>query len=460
MHLWCPPYTRLRRICKVGCAQISWTSRGPQALTSTTCSATWNGGVSGDLFCSAVVNAQVTLSTMPPRKRSAPSLESTALDAGRMQRKTARPSPSKTPAVGREASSGQTYGIATHDALFKHVLSDKHIRPSFFQAFIPGLAITSSKRLDDHMNPLQDFQHLRDFIHRKDTAETVGSISSTLVTSRPRSRRKISHPPKLDQATKFLHEVVGHFDDIKKAFPKAQYNGTMDFVCKLQNGEFALVEMQVLPKDGWDQRALAYVAAFYGNQLRKGATWVGIQKVVGINILGGGTRDEVHWRDTPDQYMRHYKFQEQLHKKSSERFLDGIELIQYSVTNAPDAWPDEEKHQQERHDWITFFKRGSRMNEREVKSEIQTKAVLKAFERSILSKLPIEVKENYDAENSQYAQFSRHIAQGEAKIRAEGEAKGILEAARRLKASKKMSNANIANLLELPESEVAGIEID
>lgn len=220
MHLWCPPYTRLRRICKVGCAQISRTSRGPQALTSTTCSSTWNGGVSGDLFCSAVVNAQATLSTMPPRKRSAPSLESTALDADRIQRKTARLSPSKTPAVGREASGGQTYGIATHDALFKHVLSDKHIRPSFFQAFIPGLAITSSKRLDDHMNPLQDFQHLRDFIHRKDTAETVGSISSTLVTSRPRSRRKISHPPNLIRQRNFSMKWWGISTILRKLFPR------------------------------------------------------------------------------------------------------------------------------------------------------------------------------------------------------------------------------------------------
>ena len=64
-----------------------------------------------------------------------------------------------------------------------------------------------------------------------------------------------------------------NFEDIEKAFPKAKYNGTMDFVCKLANGDFSLVEMQVLPKDNWDERALAYAAAFYGKQIGKGQNW-------------------------------------------------------------------------------------------------------------------------------------------------------------------------------------------
>ena len=71
----------------------------------------------------------------------------------------------------------------------------------------------------------------------------------------------------------------------------------MDFVCELDNDNgFALVEMQVLPDDSWDTRALAYVAAFYGNQLSKGAEWKDLRKVVGINIsLGGGSDNSTHW---------------------------------------------------------------------------------------------------------------------------------------------------------------------
>ena len=67
--------------------------------------------------------------------------------------------------------SPQVYGIATYDALFKHVLSDNEVRPSFFHSFLPGLNIISSQRLDEHMNPVETFQLnqlLRDFFHKKE----------------------------------------------------------------------------------------------------------------------------------------------------------------------------------------------------------------------------------------------------------------------------------------------------
>ncbi len=38
----------------------------------------------------------------------------------------------------------------------------------------------------------------------------------------------------------------------------------------------------------------------------------GHQSVISINILGGGINEEEHWKDTPSEYMRHYKMQEQL----------------------------------------------------------------------------------------------------------------------------------------------------
>ncbi len=417
---------------------------------------------------------------MPPRKRAPSSLKSIAPDAGLELGKSARRSASPAQArasVGSAASGGQFYGIATHDALFKYVLSDNDIRPSFFHAFIPELTITTSSRLDDHMNPLQDLQHLREFIHQKETAETVGKMSSAaFFVSCPESGGRRDCFSNNENATKFLREVLVHFEDMKKAFPKSQYNGTMDFVCKLDNGEYALVEMQVFPRDGWDKRALAYVSAFCGNQLRKGSKWHEIRKVVGINILGGGTREQIHWKDTPGQYMRHYKFQEQLHKKSCERFIDGIELIQYSVINAPDTLPSSD---QEKHDWIAFFKRGSCMNQEQVKSEIRTEAVLKAFERATLSQLPTHVKEAYDAENLQYTQVSQYtaekVAEGEARGRAEGEARGraegeargraegraevLLMAARAMKEMTTLSDAAIAKELQLSVSQVADIKI-
>jgi predicted transposase/invertase (TIGR01784 family) len=270
-------------------------------------------------------------------------------------------------------------------------------------------------------------------------------------------RRQFSRNVK---ATKFLHGIVAHFEDLKKAFPKAQYDGTMDFACQLEDGNYVLVEMQVLPKDNWDKRALAYVAAFYGNQLRKGSKWRDIKSVIGINILGGGAREQAFWKGSHNQHERHFKFQEQFHKQSCEMFIEGIEIFQYSLMNVPDKFPSPERAKQ---DWIAFFKRGSRMTEEEVKSEIRTEAVLKAFERATLSKLPKRVKAEYDAENLLYSQCSEHtaelVAEGEAKGRAEGEAKGraegeakgradtLSEIVRKLKESTNLEDAAIAKIL-------------
>jgi predicted transposase/invertase (TIGR01784 family) len=387
---------------------------------------------------------------MPGTKRVPP--EPSAL------RKSARRSNSQSAARAAEgigASGGQTYGIATHDALFKHILGHNGNRASFLHAFLSEAEITQSYRLDEHMNPLQDLQRLREFVHRQDTTKTVDSISSDFIVSCRSSSRPKSNDSKLAKATQFLHEIVGHFEDIKKSFPKAKYNGTMDFVCKLANGDFSLVEMQVLPKDNWDERALAYAAAFYGRQIGKGQRWLDIRKVYAINILGGGTRQQAHWSETPGQYMRHYKFQEQLHKQSCERFIDGIELIQCSLMNAPD---DLSSDDQEKRDWITFFKRGALMNEVQVNSEIRTPAVLNAFKMARLSDLPKEIRCDYDAENELYDQVSQHTAARVAVSRAEGEAEGkaesIVDIARALKLSRTFSNSEIASFVGLEESAV------
>jgi predicted transposase/invertase (TIGR01784 family) len=203
--------------------------------------------------------------------------------------------------------------------------------------------------------------------------------------------------------------MLCHFGDIQKSFPKAKFNGTMDFVCELDNGEYAMVEMQVVPQNCWDNRALAHVAHFYGNQLRKGGDWNLIRKVIGINILGGGKSDQAHWTDTPDQYVRHYKFQEQLHTDAqgrSQRYINGMELIQYSIMNVPDDGPFDSEKQ----DWITFFKRGHRMSEQEVATSIKTPEVLKAFERARLAMLPRVVRERYVAEDMEYDRFSDYTS--------------------------------------------------
>ena len=322
----------------------------------------------------------------------------------------------------------QTFTIPTFDAAFKWILSLDAIRPSFFHAFIPDLAIESSVRLDDHMNPIQALQLARNFLHDDNTQKTVDLLkkSRALEVYVGEEYEKLKNNK---QGTEFLNSIISRFEGIKTAFPKPKFDGTMDFVCKLNSGEIALVEMQVAPQDYWDRRALAYAAALYGNQMREGTKWGEIKRVIAINILGGGHEKGSHWKDTPDQYIRHYKMQEQLHGKS--HFLDGIELIQYSLENAP-----EEFETQEQKDWLTFFKNAHNMTENDVSEQIKTPEVLLAFDRAKIKNLPSEVRKNYEAEDAEYSRFSIHnaetFAEGKAEGKAEGESKAKIEIAKEL----------------------------
>jgi predicted transposase/invertase (TIGR01784 family) len=196
-------------------------------------------------------------------------------------------------------------------------------------------------------------------------------------------------------------------------------------VCQLSTGDYAMVEMQVIPQDHWDRRALAYAAAFYGNQLFKGDEWKHIRRVVGVNILGGGKDNLVHWKDTPGQFIRHYKIQEQLHLPA--RYIDGIELIQYSIMNARGISLEEKEMQ----DWITFFSKAHYMSEEDVHEQITTPAVLRAFELSKIQKLPREVLVSYEEQDRDYDRYSEHthglITQSRDEGHAAGHAAGRVE---------------------------------
>ena len=175
---------------------------------------------------------------------------------------------------------------------------------------------------------------------------------------------------------------------------------------------------------------------------------------------GKGKDEKVHWVDTPSHYVRHYKFQEQLHETDPKRYIDGIELIQYSIMNAPEA---DSASDREKQDWITFFKRGHRMNESQVKDQIQTPEVLQAFERAKFSSMPGDVKKAYDDEDRQYDQYSQHTAEiaskGKAEGIAEGEKKGLLKAALGMKRMN-IPTAQIVEATGLSAAEVEEIRVD
>ena len=208
----------------------------------------------------------------------------------------------------------QVYAVATYDALFKWILDDPEIRPSFFHARVPGINVTSSERLDENMNPLQEFQLFRKFVNNIDTHKTVENLKNSSGLEVRIKRNNQTEYTLFNNGTDLLTELLDYFGDIINGFPSGNYDGGIDFVCLLDTGEYALVVTQIVQQDYWDMRALAYIAAFNGKQIRKGGERKDIKKVIGINALGGRINTKNHWKDNPDEYLRHYRVQEQVNK--------------------------------------------------------------------------------------------------------------------------------------------------
>jgi len=242
----------------------------------------------------------------------------------------------------------QVYGVPTYDKLLKFILDDPDIRPSFLSAFIPGVNIINSTRLDESMNPVGEFGTLRNFIHGEDTQATVAALKDSAGFEVIMKGNDQSNYTTYVRGTKFLTGMITHYGEMKLAFPSENYDGRMDFVCKLNNEEFALVEVQVSPQEFWDRRASTYLASLFGSRIRRGGSWVDVNRVIGINILGGGAKPVHPWKDAPDEFLRHYRFQEQIHPK--RRYFDGIELYQYALAGRVGK-----NITNEQRDWIAFL---------------------------------------------------------------------------------------------------------
>ena len=114
------------------------------------------------------------------------------------------------------------------------------------------------------MNPVQHSQLLRRFLHDKGTTDTVKNLKS-------RAAYVVLDPVdgngpcvRDERATVFLNEIARRLDSIKGSLPRPQYDGKMDFACVLSNGDYALVEMQVMRENHWAGVRLLMCLRFTG----------------------------------------------------------------------------------------------------------------------------------------------------------------------------------------------------
>jgi predicted transposase/invertase (TIGR01784 family) len=189
-------------------------------------------------------------------------------------------------------------------------------------------------------------------------------------------------------------------------------------LCQLDTGDLVLVEMQVMPENQGDLRFLSYAAGVYSNQLKRGGKTKDIKKVIAINLLGCGLQGTPHWKDAPDEFIRHYKFQEQLGPK--KRLIEGIELIQWDLVNTPE---DLERYIKDPNlrEWILFFKRGHAMTRQQVKENFKNPNVQRAFTLIDYDTLSPELRAGCESLDEFFGKYSDYTES----VMREGIEKGI-----------------------------------
>ena len=99
------------------------------------------------------------------------------------------------------------------------------------------------------------------------------------------------------------------------------------------------------------------------------------------------------------------------------------------------------------------------MSEDQVREQIKTAAVLEAFDRSTLSRLPSAVRRAYDDEDRQFDMYSEYTAAEVAKGVGIGEKKGLFTAALGMK-KLKIPTDQIVIATGLSSAEVDEVKVD
>lgn len=332
----------------------------------------------------------------------------------------------------------QVYATPTYDATFKYLMADRDICISFLRAFIPDENITSLEFLDEHLSPFKLYQQARTFLNDTNSKKVVKKINDLLEEREVKEDRfSISftnaHTPEEQEVFgggEFIKGLAQIYGDILKGYPQPYRNSQVDLLCQIDRSYYALVEVQVIPQDYWDKRALAYAANIYGRQLSEGQGWDKIKKVICINLLGGGA-DNTRWSEITG--FRQLTFKDQHNTEIEE----GIEILQYPLFHDQIREESEvrkrysEEVKTEYIEWIDFFEKASSKKEDEVEEEVTSIAVKKAYERIKASDLPVGVKEEYEQQEKElFAKYSRHTEYLKKQAEEKGKEEGIKEGIR------------------------------
>ena len=368
----------------------------------------------------------------------------------------------------------QVYAEPYYDPTIKLVLRNEKVLAEFISVFVDIPHVTVIEFLDNHMNPLQSSRQARKFMNdgrfqslmRRVKNLRCDQISVQLPTrkrERPRNpavpceqaAAPIASSTETDEmqdweevqaGADFLHKCNHVFTDLKRYFPVPERNSQLDVICRISGGSIAMIEVQVIPEDYWDTRALYYASGVFFNQLRSGGTYEELRKVISIQLLGTGDAKSSPWKSTPDEYIRHYKFVD----KDRNREMDQIELFQICVPHLKNVRQDMDPRKKILwREWTDFLKSAHQQNAEYV--ETLTSSNLKAAYASLkLDAMPKDVLERYYDERRKLTRYSQFTSLKIEEVRTEMEAKfdaNIKESAVRLLPH--LGNEDIATTMRL-----------
>ncbi|MBX9697094.1 MAG: Rpn family recombination-promoting nuclease/putative transposase [Alphaproteobacteria bacterium] len=334
--------------------------------------------------------------------------------------------------------STQIYATPTNDCTFKHLLSHENMLQAILETFVPDENIRVVRLLDAHLRPFAEYEKARSFLNSKRTVAVTDKLSALLEYKSVKDNKfnlsfvntVTDEENSVHGGSEFIKGLAEIYDDILCGYPLPERNSQVDVLCKMENGGYVIVEMQVAEKSYWDKRALAYAANLYGRQLRKSHQWDDIKKVICINILGGGVK-KCAWKTRTR--FRKITFKDQF----NDTIKDGIEIFQYPLYH--ESLQEEAGKRKTVKDrtafleWIEFFEHADNKKESDM-SSIKTDEVRQAYELIKTENLPKYVLDRNREQNNELSQYGERmkIERDEGKV--EGKAEEKIEIAKKLMA--------------------------
>ena len=392
-----------------------------------------------------------------------------------------------------EKPSPIVFAEATKDKAFKRMLVEHKdaddVRLQFLQSLVPNLELESVELASSaYFRHFVEYDRVGIFLKSKNTLDILNGFSD----SSPEQLKIVQDGTQKESkvASSFRSDFVENFDSLASAFAVPFRRGFVDFICTPKASHSGIhpghifVEVQVLPQDRWDQRALYYAALVYSSQLKrveKGVEddkpWHKLKHVLSINLLGGQERDSKYTWPRRSELLRHYKFVD-IHKlgvaldkgcKLKRVMLEGnsipigIEIMQYTLANIPEEKPEDMSELQ--FCWFDLLRNSVYKTEEDVEKlslmlpEDSRETFLKAWEFirwENFSKADKLAYTREDLERGSYTEkFAEARAEGEARERTKAH-QAKLESARGFLVAG-TSPELVANSLKLPLDEIMRI---